>query len=132
MKRNELIHKFDILYSEYERKKQLVEFNHCRCFICGKRLLYNEACIGHFISRRFISTRFDETNANVICYQCNMIDSKTRTVLEKYKQRIVDEYGINELQRIYLLSHKDKIQTYELEEQYKYFKNLLKNLQYSL
>lgn len=90
-------------------------YKHCRCFICKRLLTYEQACIGHYKSRRFISTRFNPFNANVICYKCNEINSKQPEILKKYEQRIIEEYGNSALKEIEYLSTL-KVSTDELRE----------------
>ena len=43
------------------------------CVTCGK-FTDNKDC-GHFLSRRFESTRFDEKNAHGQCQKCNRLGS---------------------------------------------------------
>lgn len=42
------------------------------CVTCGKNLEYNKRQCGHFLSRRFFGTRYDERNMNTQCYYCNI------------------------------------------------------------
>lgn len=126
--RNIIIKKLDSIYSRYSRMLQISEKNHCRCFICGKRLNFDDACIGHYISRRFISIRFEPMNANVICYKCNMIDKNQPEILQRYKERIIEEYGEEGYNKI-IQKKSSKISTNDLENLLEEYKNKLKYLQ---
>ena len=120
--RNNIINLLDKEFSRYFRMLQIEKYGYCRCFICEKRLSYEQACIGHYKSRRFISTRFNPYNANVICYKCNEINSKQPEILKKYKQKIIDTWGQGCLNEIEAMS-KTKTSTEELERKLKWYKN---------
>lgn len=125
--RSKIIKLLDKEFSKYWRKRQIKDYGFCRCFICGKRLSYEQACIGHFKSRRFISVRFNEYNAHVICYKCNEINSKQPEILKQYEQRIKEEYGehiIRELNQISGI----KIPTEELRPLLARYREMNRNL----
>lgn len=44
---------------------------HCKCITCGKIVSYEETDCGHFISRSFEATRYDEKNSHAQCRKCN-------------------------------------------------------------
>lgn len=125
--RSKIIHELDKLYSEYHRKLACSKTGYCYCFICGKRLTYEQSCIGHYISRRYINLRFNHINANVICYDCNRIDKDQPEKLKLYGQRIIERYGADSL--IYLNSIKEiKVSTQELKSYLNDYKRLYSNL----
>lgn len=129
-RKNERRYIIDLLdkeFSRYWRMNQINTHGCCRCFICHKLLTFDKACIGHYKSRRFISTRFNHFNANVICYKCNEISSKQPEILKQYRQRIIDEYGVLCLSEIEYLST-TKISTEELKELLSKYKKLNKEL----
>lgn len=127
--RKDLINKFDKVYSRYIRLLQIVNSGHCRCFICGKRLSYENACVGHYISRRYAITRFDEKNANVICYDCNMIDNHSQDILQVYAKRIDEEYGSGTADELFSKAHTQKLTSNELNDLYENYKIKLKELE---
>jgi hypothetical protein len=44
----------------------------CTCATCGAKVPLKSAHAGHFISRKDLSTRFDERNVNAQCFACNI------------------------------------------------------------
>ena len=64
--------KADKYFSEYIRERDSNK-GVCTCVTCGKRT--TEFDCGHFISRRFDTTRFDEKNAHGQCLKCNRFEN---------------------------------------------------------
>lgn len=60
-----------------------------KCITCGRLVRINECDAGHFISRRFNSTLFDEKNVHLQCKQCNAWGGKPL----EYRRQIVKLYG---------------------------------------
>ena len=60
--------KADKYFSLFIRKRDSIN-GLARCITCGK--LVSDPDCGHFISRRFQSTRYDEKNAHAQCKKCN-------------------------------------------------------------
>ena len=59
--------KADRYFSAYIRKRD----ENKPCITCGK---YSKKDAGHFISRRFEATRFDEKNVHGQCIKCNRFE----------------------------------------------------------
>lgn len=64
--------KADKYFSEYIRERDSKN-GVCTCVTCGKRT--SEFDCGHFISRRFDTTRYDEKNAHGQCLKCNRFEN---------------------------------------------------------
>lgn len=61
-----------------------------KCITCGKLLSIGFCDAGHFVSRRYNSTLFDETNVHTQCRFCNrFLDGN----LLEYRRQIVKMYG---------------------------------------
>ena len=60
----------DTWFSRYIRLRDSEDGN-CNCVTCGKMFHWKEGDCGHFMSRRYESTRFDEKNAGFQCKFCN-------------------------------------------------------------
>lgn len=90
--RSKLIHNLDKAISEYYRKEQSKDIGYNYCEICGKRLKYEDACIGHLTSRRFIGTRFLPQNFLIICRDCNRPGSKQKVILQKMETILRTKY----------------------------------------
>lgn len=62
----------DRIFSIYIRLRHADTQGNCKCFTCGKVAHYKRMQNGHFQSRRFLPTRFNEQNCQVQCVKCNM------------------------------------------------------------
>lgn len=120
--RPQLIKNYDALFSKYLRKK--AELNRqLFCFTCGKRLTYDTAVVMHFISRRYISIRFDEDNVHIGCRKCNTPDKDQPMVLAKYAsllgQDVVEHLNEKKM---------EKISTVQLQANYEQLKKRYNDL----
>ena len=61
-KRKTLINKLDRIFSEYIRKRDANKQGFVKCITSGKKYHYTEVDAGHFISRKEMSTRWNEDN----------------------------------------------------------------------
>lgn len=71
-KRSTLVKKADTIFSQYIRKRYADNNGFVECFTCGKKDHWKNLQCGHFMSRKFYSTRWDETNCQVQCAGCNV------------------------------------------------------------
>jgi|TARA_R110001592_G_scaffold206108_2_gene456847 hypothetical protein len=77
---------------------------------------------GHFLSRRFYSTRWNEDNCRPQCYGCN-VHSQGRQY--EYALNLNKEYGYNIAEELLQISRETvKISTPELQEKIEYYKVL--------
>ncbi len=127
LSRGKLVKKLDAIFSRYIRlrhaKNEIVE-----CFTCGVKAHYkdNMQC-GHFQSRRFYSTRWDETNCQVQCKKCNVYSQGEQF---KFGIKLNKEFGKNTSERLITKARKIlKIPTYELEDMIKKYQELVKDLE---
>ena len=81
--RSKLIKKLDKIFSLYIRQRY-AKNEIAECFTCGKKDHYKKLQCGHFQSRKYYSTRWDETNCQVQCAGCNVF---------KYGEQFV--FGVN-------------------------------------
>lgn len=68
--RKQLVDKADTLFSLAIRLRDSVD-GVGRCITCDKPLHYKDAHAGHFQSRKYYQTRWDEENVNLQCAGCN-------------------------------------------------------------
>jgi 5-methylcytosine-specific restriction endonuclease McrA len=90
-----LIKKLDGVFSLYIRER-----DHHTCFTCGKILEPNKSQNGHYISRKYLSTRWDLRNCNCQCVSCNVFKHGNMDV---YAINLQKKYGnniLNELQEL--------------------------------
>lgn len=73
------------------------------CYTCGKQLPIKELDCGHFISRRFIGTRFDLDNVRPQCRFCNR---NLHGNLDVYEVKLRRELGLEKFDN--LLERKNK------------------------
>jgi len=67
--------KIDKVFHEYIRRRD-VDNNtgYCNCVSCGKTIYFSESDAGHFISRKYLITRYDERNVHAQCRKCNRFE----------------------------------------------------------
>jgi len=98
----------------------------CQCFTCGKVDHFKRMQNGHFQSRRFLPTRFDEENCQVQCPACNVFRYG-----EQYKFGLYldGKYGEGTAQELeYLARTTIKLGRVDYEEKIVYYKSLVENL----
>jgi len=66
--------RLDKIFSLFIRLRDSDEFGYGNCVTCNKKVYYKEAHCGHFMSRRHLSTRWDEDNCALQCVRCNIFD----------------------------------------------------------
>ena len=67
--------KIDKVYHEYIRRRDADnDTGYCTCVSCKKIIHFTESDGGHFISRKHLSTRYDEENVNAQCRKCNRFE----------------------------------------------------------
>jgi hypothetical protein len=81
--------KADRYFSEYIRNRD-ANNGICQCITCGKFGSVKEMDCGHFISRRFQATRYDERNAHAQCKKCNRFQNGNQY---EHGKKIDAKYG---------------------------------------
>lgn len=80
-------------FSQYIRLRDCLKTtgspDYGKCITCGRLVGRTRADAGHFISRRFNSTLFDERNVHLQCKQCNAFGGQPL----EYRRQIVRLYG---------------------------------------
>ena len=124
-----LVRKLDGIFSEYIRLRDSRQFGYLmfRCISCGQIKPYEKADCGHFISRRHMSTRFDEYNCNAECSYCNRFSADH---LIAYQTNLKRKIGENKFEQLMARGRMTKKwSAYELEiliEHYTYLVNEMK------
>jgi len=83
-----------VVFSQYTRMRDCLKtqgtIDFGNCITCSKLLRRTEGDAGHFISRRFSATFFDERNVHLQCKRCNgPLGGETL----KYRREIIKLYG---------------------------------------
>jgi|TARA_R110002110_G_scaffold263608_1_gene479301 hypothetical protein len=115
----------DKWFSLYIRLREAIE-EQAQCFTCGKVDHYKKLQNGHFQSRRFHSTRWDEKNCQVQCVKCNMYGQGEQY---KFGMNLDAKYGEGTSGEIgFFAQQKFKKMRHEYEEDIRYYKSIVKNL----
>lgn len=96
----------DTYFSKYIRLLHSKN-GYCTCCTCGKTKKWNDIDSGHFISRKYYLTRWDEYNVHPQCRGCNRDFSIYKSsTLSEYSQFIIENYGLEKFNE--LLNSKKK------------------------
>ena len=92
-----LVWKLDGVFSEYIRLRDSRQFGYraFRCISCGQIKPYEKADCGHFISRKHMSTRFDENNCHAECSYCNRFSADHLIAYQNNLKRLLGEDKYN-------------------------------------
>jgi|TARA_R100000455_G_C6259374_1_gene114899 hypothetical protein len=118
--RSKLVKKADAVFSEYIRRRFADRNGITECCTCGKKDHWKKLQCGHFQSRRFYSTRWDEQNCAVQCSGCNVFKYG-----EQYKFSIyIDQkYGPGTSEGLLKKANKIyKLSNYDIQEIIEYYK----------
>lgn len=91
-----LKNKLDGVFSQWVRRKDATSGGLAVCVTCHKVASWKELQCGHYVSRVYLSTRWDERNAAVQCGACNVLRrgnyaEYTAFMLRKYGPSIIDD-----------------------------------------
>lgn len=81
--RTSLIKKLDTVFSIYIRRRYAVN-DIAQCVTCGKKDHWSKLQCGHFMSRKHISTRWNEDNCQVQCAGCNVFRYGEQYLFSQY------------------------------------------------
>tara|TARA_Y100000401_G_C8301753_1_gene214521 strand:+ start:344 stop:754 length:411 start_codon:yes stop_codon:yes gene_type:complete len=92
----------DNIFSKYIRLKYSVD-GYVNCFTCGVKKSWNQMQAGHFMSRKYISTRWQEDPPNVMpqCVSCNIFKSGMQY---EYGKRLDALFGVGTADEIQIKS----------------------------
>lgn len=125
-KKPDLKAKLDKEFSLYIRLRDCMANGYFKCISCAQIKPFEQADNGHYINRKHMSTRFDETNCNAQCRHCNRFQEGN---MQGYRQGLIQKYG--EQKVILLEARKNssrKYSDFEYEQLIKYYKALNKKL----
>ena len=117
----------DKWFSLYIRLRDATDEGLCQCFTCGKVSHYKKGIQnGHFQSRRFMATRYDEQNCQPQCVGCNMFKQG-----EQYKFALYldSKYGEGKAEELETLARtKVKFTRVDYEDKIGYYKDLVEKI----
>ena len=113
--------KLDTQFSLFVRLRDSMNNGFCRCISCGKVYHWKKLQCGHYMSRRYMATRFDEDNCHAQCVACNIFNQGN---IQGYRRGLLIKIGEN---RINLIEYKAlnticKYSEFEFKELIKYYK----------
>tara|TARA_B110001450_G_C17630979_1_gene485181 strand:+ start:1061 stop:1480 length:420 start_codon:yes stop_codon:yes gene_type:complete len=95
----------DAIFSTYVRLRDLTLNGEAICVTCNTAKPYKQMQNGHFMSRRHMSTRFEERNTAVQCMGCNMYNQGMQYEMSKYLDK---KYGEGTAEEMQVLSRQSK------------------------
>jgi len=117
----------DKWFSLFIRLRDATEEGLVQCFTCGAVKYYKKGMqCGHFQSRTFLATRFDEENCQPQCVGCNMFKQGEQYKFSLYLDTKYGEGKAEELQ--YLAKSIVKFTRVDYEEKIVYYKDLVNKL----
>ena len=81
--RTTLVKKLDAVFSIYIRRRYAVN-DIAKCVTCGKKDHWSKLQCGHFMSRKHMSTRWNEYNCQVQCAGCNVFKYGEQYLFSQY------------------------------------------------
>lgn len=93
--------RLDRLFSQYIRLRDTKEKGFCTCCSCSRKVTYDTSDAGHYISRGYKSTKYDEINVHAQCRNCNRF---RQGMQRDYQEFIIKRYGKEEEEKLYLKS----------------------------
>tara|TARA_R100000541_G_C1892260_1_gene83644 strand:+ start:1116 stop:1505 length:390 start_codon:yes stop_codon:yes gene_type:complete len=123
--RKSIVKRLDTVFSLYIRLKDADQNGYVKCISCDKIKHYKEVDAGHFISRRYMSTRYDVLNVFAQCRYCNRYAEGNQWLYSKALEKI--KKGLPK--KLYLKSKQTKKYSGDdLESLITFYNNLLKKL----
>jgi len=112
----------DKVFSLYIRQKYADDNGYVSCYTCGNSKHWKEMHCGHYVSRSYLSTRFDENNVRCQDYSCNMykggdpITFRENLVKEIGEECVLEiEKKRHEITHYTIQWYKDKVEHYTQE-----------------
>jgi len=86
----------DAIFSKYIRLKYSKN-GITHCYTCGRPHEWKWIQNGHYVSRRYTATRWDEGNCKPQCISCNLYNEGMKNV---FAINLVREYGVEHLEKL--------------------------------
>jgi RNase P subunit RPR2 len=120
----------DKIFSLYIRLRKATPQGMTTCFTCGTQKHYKKMHAGHFMSRKHLSTRWNEDNVQVQCPKCNLFGQGEQYTFGKLLDVRIDEGTAENLEQLSRTT--TKIMRYEYEDMIKEYKKKLKDVEANL
>lgn len=90
LSKKKLTEKLDEVFSKYIRLKYSDKRGICYCISCGRPHHWKDIQDGHYMSRRYLSTRWSEDNNRPQCVACNIFNQGN---IQAYRVALIKEIG---------------------------------------
>lgn len=119
--------KLDEVFSQYIRLKFSDNNGYCRCISCGHIHYWKQIQNGHYMSRRYRSTRWCEDNCRPQDVACNIFNQGN---IQAYRVALVKQIGEQRVNLVEARARQEvcKYSTWELEELIKDYTKKVKEL----
>ena len=116
----------DKFFSLYIRLRSATEYGMVQCFTCSKVSHYKSGMqCGHFQSRRFMATRYDERN-QIQCVKCNMFEQGMQW---QFGLNLDAKYGLGTAEEMQFKARQiQKFSRVDYEEKISYYKSCVDKL----
>ena len=127
MSKPKLIKQLDVWFSRYIRLKYSDSRGYCRCISCGKVYFWKEIQNGHYMSRRYMSTRFSEDNCRPQGVECNIFN---QGAIQMYRRALIKEIGEQRVDLIEVRARQENKNwsLFELKQLIEYYKKEVEKL----
>lgn len=116
----------DKWFSFYIRLRHADDNGNNQCCTCGTVDHWKKLQCGHFVSRKYLPTRYHEVNCFPQCISCNIFKYGEQW---KFGQFLDTNFGEGVSKELVILGHTTiKITRSEYEEKISYYKDAVKNL----
>lgn len=127
MSKPKLIKELDAWFSRYIRLKYSDSRGYCRCISCGKVYFWKEIQNGHYMSRRYMPTRFSEDNCRPQGVECNIFN---QGAIQMYRRALIKEIGEQRVDLIEVRARQENKNwsLFELKQLIEYYKKEVEKL----
>jgi hypothetical protein len=120
--RSKRIAVLDRVFSEFIRKRDTPG----RCISCQSLITYSNSDCGHYVNRKHMSLRYDETNCNAQCRACNRFDEGN---IQGYRRGLIKKYGEEATDMLEIRKHNEcRLSVVEIDILINYYKKKIKEL----
>ena len=121
--------KLDKAFSEYIRLRDADEKGYCRCISCGKVRHWKEMDAGHYVNRKHMSLRYNESNVHAQCKACNRYDEGN---VSGYTLGLIKKYGKQIIERLNVAKNQvNKIDEFQAQLMLDWYRSKVKELKKS-
>jgi hypothetical protein len=118
--------KLDAVFSQWIRRRYATSQGLAVCVTCANVKPWKEQQCGHFVSRIYLATRWDERNCAVQCGACNVL---RRGNYAEYSAYMLRKYGPEVIDELIVLKRRPiKLSAYDLEQMIETYNKKLETL----